>query len=124
MRQLTSPMTHGGWDWCGPGTGRFDIVFPRISCGYLSLDTEDQSGMPQAGVVSQVVRLRLDLQGRPVGGLQVMVRAVRDRGMLLVTRRGFTLWAGSKGPYGWASESTVFSGSVSGSEHAGADDKT
>lgn len=46
---------------------RFDVIFPRIACGFLSIDTEDHTGIPQAGASSDITRVRLDLEGRPVG---------------------------------------------------------
>eukprot|EP00904_Undaria_pinnatifida_P008970 jgi/Undpi1/5202/HiC_scaffold_2.g00484.m1 len=42
----------------------FDLVFARIPCAMISLDAEDASGIPQSNLRHDVIRTRLDLEGR------------------------------------------------------------
>lgn len=43
-----------------------DVVFPRISCSYLSIDAMDVSGAQQINVEHNIYKRRLDLQGKPI----------------------------------------------------------
>lgn len=42
-------------------------MFSRIPCSLLSLDAEDALGIPQENLRHDVIRTRLDLDGRPLG---------------------------------------------------------
>lgn len=69
MRATTSLRDpHDYRNCCGRGRGgRFDVVFARIPCGFLSLDAEDALGIPQEDLRHDVTRTRLDSIGRALG---------------------------------------------------------
>ncbi|XP_023337737.1 endoplasmic reticulum-Golgi intermediate compartment protein 3 [Eurytemora carolleeae] len=43
-----------------------DIIFPKISCDFLSLDAQDVSGEQHIAIEHNVYKRRLDLEGKPI----------------------------------------------------------
>ncbi|CAG0880435.1 unnamed protein product, partial [Darwinula stevensoni] len=44
----------------------FDMVFPRIACGFISLDSMDNSGERQTDITHNIYKIKLDMDGKPI----------------------------------------------------------